>query len=210
MVVFCSGGFEDRVPGVLDSRSQCRRPVGGSDVLADRVPLVTIHAALALLEIYRIGGKVPMDHRMTPPMEVDSLLADGGGRENERPEWRVESRPDLGESGLILAAACAAEPQCVPARESDSLTVEVVDVGSPVNLLPEGYRPPCGRGKRDEALVGRRVGPGLRGEMVDVLVEDGLKPPVDAIPSHHPPVRPFVPACARTRGDRPCTRPLSR
>ena len=141
MVVFCRGGFEDRVPGVLDSRCQRRRPVGGSDVLADRVPLVTIHAALALLEIYRIGGKVPVDHRMAPPVEVDSLLADGGGRENERPEWRVESRPDLGESGLILAAACVSKPQCVPARESDSLTVEVIDVDGPVDRLSEGYRP---------------------------------------------------------------------
>ena len=150
MVVFCRGGFKDRGPRIRDSWSQCRRPVSGRDVLADRVSLLTIHAALTLLEVYWIGGKVPVDHRMAPPVEVDSLLADGGGSENERPEWRVESHPDLGESGFILSAARAAEPQCVPARESDSLTVEVIDVGSSVNRLPEGYRPPCGFGKRDE------------------------------------------------------------
>ena len=33
--------------------------------------------------------------------------------------------------------------------------------------------------------------------MVDVLVKDGLQPPVDAIASDHPPVRPIVPVCAR-------------
>ena len=50
---------------------------------------------------------------------------------------------------------------------------------------------------RNEPLIGRRVGPGLSGEMVDVLVKDGLQPPVDTIASDHPPVRPIVPACAR-------------
>ena len=120
---------------------------------------------------------------MAPPVEVDSLLADGGGRENERPEWRVESRPDFGEFGFLLGVARAAEPQRVPARESDSLAVEVIDVGSTIDRPPEGDRPSCGRSKRDEPLIGRRVGPGLPGEMVDVLVEDGLEPPVDAIAS---------------------------
>ena len=122
---------------------------GGTAGAIGCVSLVTIHAALTLLEVYWIGGKVPVDHRMAPPVEVDSLLADGGGSENERPEWRVESRPDLGQSSFILAVAHAAESQRVPARESDSLAVEVIDVGSSVNRLPEGYRPPCGRGKRD-------------------------------------------------------------
>ena len=159
MVILCRGGFEDRHPGVRDSRSQSRRSVGGGDVLADRVTLVAIHAALTLLEVDGVGGKVPVDDRVAPPVEVDSLLADRCGREHERPERRVEGRPDLGESGFVLGVARAAEPQRVPARERDSLAVEVIDVGRAVDRLPEGDRAPRGRGQRDQPLIGRRVDP---------------------------------------------------
>ena len=45
-------------------------------------------------------------------------------------------------------------------------------------------------------LVGRRVGPGLAGKVVDVLVEDRLEPPVDAIARDPAPIGAFVRARA--------------
>ena len=159
MVVVCRGGVEDRGPRVRDSRTQSRRPVSGRDVLADRVTLVAIHATLALLEVDGVAREIPVDDRVAPPVEVDPLLSDGGGRQHERPERRVEGRPDLREAGLILGVARAAEAQRVPARERDSLAVEVIDVGCTVDRLPEGDRAPRGRGQRDQPLVGRRVDP---------------------------------------------------
>ena len=35
-----------------------------------------MHAALSLFEINRIGREIPVNHRMTPQVEVETLLPD--------------------------------------------------------------------------------------------------------------------------------------
>ena len=119
-MIRCCCGFEGGSPGVRDAGCQRRRAVGGGDVLADRVPLVAVHPALTLLEIDGVAGQVPMHDGMAPPVEIDPLLPDGSRRQHERPERRVERRPDLGQPGFLVAALRAAEPQGVPAGERDA------------------------------------------------------------------------------------------
>ena len=77
-------------------------------------------------------------------MEIYPFLPDGSRRKNERPERRVERCPDLGKPGFLVAALRAAEPQSVPAGESDALVFEVIDVGSSVHRLPQGDGAPRG------------------------------------------------------------------
>src|SRR2546430_13186152 len=60
------------------------------DVAPDGVAAITVYATLTLLEVHRIGRRIPVHHRVAPPMEIDALLADAGGCEDERPERAVE------------------------------------------------------------------------------------------------------------------------
>lgn len=50
-------------------------------------------ATFALLEIYRVAGKIPVDEPVTPRMEVEALLTDGRARHDEGPERTVEGCP---------------------------------------------------------------------------------------------------------------------
>ena len=164
----------------------------GRDVLADGVTLVAIDASLTLLEVDGVAREVPVDDGVAPPVEVDPLLTDRRRRQHKRPERRVEGRPDFGEAGFVLLVSGAAKPQRVPAREGDPLALEVVDVGGAVDRLPEGDGSPRGRGQRDQPFVGRGVDARLSGEVVDVLVENGLEPSVDAVAGDPAPIRAVV------------------
>ena len=128
MIVF-RRRFENGGPGVRDGGCQRRRAVGGRHVLADRVPLVAIHTALALFEVDGVGGKVPMHDGVTPPVEIDAFLAYGSGRENEWPERRVERSPYVGESGFISTMLRATEPQCIPAGKRYPPAFKIIDIG---------------------------------------------------------------------------------
>jgi len=73
-------------------RCQCRfAPVLG-DVAADGMAFVTVDAALALLEINRVSGQVPVHQSMAPWMKVQALLANGRAGEDEGTKWAVEGR----------------------------------------------------------------------------------------------------------------------
>ena len=43
-------------------------------VLADRIPLVSVNAAFALLKVHRIAGQVPVDHRVAVSEDLTSAI----------------------------------------------------------------------------------------------------------------------------------------
>ena len=67
--VFLHSRLEDRVPRSCNSEGE-----SGRDVVAYRVHFIPVHS---LLEVDRVGREVPMDHRVAPPLEIDSLLSRG-------------------------------------------------------------------------------------------------------------------------------------
>jgi hypothetical protein len=88
-------GFgKHRGPRVSYPARERRGTVPFSNVLADRVALVAVNTAFTLLQIDRIGRKVPVDDGVAILMEVEAFLADRCRRQNERPERRVEGRPN--------------------------------------------------------------------------------------------------------------------
>ena len=56
-----------------------------------------MNATLALLKIHRIAGKIPVVDPITIGMEIEPLLTNGGGGEDERPERGVEGIPHAAE-----------------------------------------------------------------------------------------------------------------
>lgn len=62
--------FEERVPGIIGCEASAAVALG--HVLAHGVATETIHAALALLEVDRVGWQVPVHHCVTPPVEGGS------------------------------------------------------------------------------------------------------------------------------------------
>ena len=48
-----------------------------ADILSYRVALETVDAALPLFKVDWVGGKIPVDDGVAPPMEIDTLLPDG-------------------------------------------------------------------------------------------------------------------------------------
>ncbi len=54
---------------------------------------VAVDSALALLQVDRVGGQVPVDHGVTVEMEVETLLTDRGGGQHEGPKRGVEGPP---------------------------------------------------------------------------------------------------------------------
>ena len=66
---------EDRLPGIAVLRGERRSRICGGQVLANRMPLVPVHASLSLLQVNRVRGQVPMHHRMTVEVEVQPLLS---------------------------------------------------------------------------------------------------------------------------------------
>jgi hypothetical protein len=67
-----------------------------------------VDTTLALFEVNGIGGEVPVDDGVAPEVEVQTLLSDGGGHQNEWPERRVEgvgNRLDPGLAPIVFAVA---------------------------------------------------------------------------------------------------------
>src|SRR5689334_25104583 len=85
------------------------------------MPSEPVDAALALLEVHRVGRQVPVHHSVAPPVEIDALLADTGGREYKRPERTVESVPDLRLPSALRNLALAAVAQGKAATEGNGL-----------------------------------------------------------------------------------------
>ena len=73
------------------------------DIFAHGVSLIPVNATFALLKVNGVRRKVPVDDRVTVCVEVQSLLADGRGREYEGPEWGVESLTHLPLAGPRLS-----------------------------------------------------------------------------------------------------------
>ena len=70
-------------------------PCSAATFLRTACPLVSVNATFALLQVYGVRRKVPMDDRVAVSVEVKSFLADGRGREYKRPEWGVEGLTHL-------------------------------------------------------------------------------------------------------------------
>ena len=70
--------LEKSLPGValLVSQGESSKTVSLRDVFSDRMAFVTMHPTFALFKVNRIGGQIPMDHRMTPGMKIQPFLAD--------------------------------------------------------------------------------------------------------------------------------------
>ena len=81
-----------RVPGVSPESVDA---VAGRQVLAYGVTHVTVHASFPLFEVDRVRWEVPMDDCVAVEVEIETLLADRGRGEHERPERRVERRPHI-------------------------------------------------------------------------------------------------------------------
>src|ERR1700728_3053394 len=80
-----------------------------------------VHAAFALLEVHRVGRKVPVHYCVAPPVEIDALLADTRSGEHKRPERAVEGVAHLWLSGAFDVMALAAVAQGKAAAERDGL-----------------------------------------------------------------------------------------
>ena len=89
----------------------------------DRVAPEAVHPALALFEVDRVRGQVPVHDRVAPPVEVDALLPDAGRREHERPERAVERVADLGRTPLSASSARRPRSAMRSARSTGSLEV---------------------------------------------------------------------------------------
>src|SRR5690606_18878158 len=127
-----------------------------------------------------IGRDVPMNDGVAPPVKVDALLTDTGGREHERPERAVERSADLGQSGVVVASALGAVAQGEPRGDRDGLRgviwVEgLVAGGAEGDGASDFVRDLGERG----VVEGRTASTG--DGVVEVLVEDGLKVSVGAV-----------------------------
>jgi len=66
------------------------RPIPGRQVTPHRVDLIAVDPPLSLLQFYRIVGQVPVDYGVAVRVEVQALLPDGGGYQDERSARRAE------------------------------------------------------------------------------------------------------------------------
>jgi hypothetical protein len=80
------GSVKQCIPWVRKAPVEPDKPVGGGDVLADGVTFVPMNATLTLLEVDGIGREVPVDDCVAVKMEIETLLADRGRGQNERPK----------------------------------------------------------------------------------------------------------------------------
>ena len=102
------------------------------DILAYGVALVAVNAAFALFKVDGVRWQVPVHHRVAVGMEIQPLLADRRGREDEGPEGGVErlaylslARPRLSVVGLL----------CTKAHGEVVTQAAVLDPGYPVGGL---------------------------------------------------------------------------
>lgn len=63
-----------RLPWVQRRGREYGRAVAVSDIAADRETAVAVDAPFALFKVDGVRGRVPMDDRAAPPVEVDALL----------------------------------------------------------------------------------------------------------------------------------------
>jgi hypothetical protein len=75
-----------RVVAVPVHSAKATQTESEGQVLANRVPFVAMNPSFALLQIHWIGGKVSVVHDVAVRVEVEALLADRSGRQDERPE----------------------------------------------------------------------------------------------------------------------------
>ena len=68
------------------ARSQGALSVHSTKILPNRMALVAMDAPLSLLKINGVRRKVPVDHGMAVQVEIESLLPDGRGCQDEWPE----------------------------------------------------------------------------------------------------------------------------
>ena len=76
------GDLEQALPDVVgrvEWVASERLTVLAGDLLADDEALEAVDPALALFEVDRVAGEVPVDDPAAVGMEVETLLADGGG-----------------------------------------------------------------------------------------------------------------------------------
>ena len=162
--------------------------------------LVSVDAPLALLQVDGIGGQIPVDDRVAPEMEVQSLLSNRSGREDERPEWGIERSGDGFDAGLAavverLVAECDGEAGAHPVLvEIDMKAVlsSVRDVHAKRGGVEfQGLREAPGEVGgclRAPFVVPQPEVPEPVSDNVGVLVEDGLEVAVDRVSEHITPV----------------------
>ena len=66
--------------------SACSSVQHERDVFPDGMPLVAMYPSFTLFKINRIGRQVPVNDGVTISMEIQPLLTDRGGRQDEWPE----------------------------------------------------------------------------------------------------------------------------
>ena len=103
--------LEDQPPDVIAGTPgpECVRAMGNGDVAADGVALVSVHAALALLQVDRVAREVPVDEAVAPRMEVEPFLPDRRAGQHEGAERAIE-----GGSDDILADVAAVVGSSLP------------------------------------------------------------------------------------------------
>ena len=129
------------MPHVLRVAAENLRPELLRDVLAHGVALVAVHPAFALLEVDGVRWQVPVHDRMAVGVEVQPLLANRRGREDEGPEWGVErlSHLSLARARRAVVALLRAETHgevVAQAAVLDPGTVSSVDRSSSTRGAP--------------------------------------------------------------------------
>ena len=88
------GSVEHQRPRISGPRPGDRRVEAGN-ILADGVALEAVDPTFALFEVDGVAGKIPVDDGVAERVEVESFLAIGCRRQDERPERGVERVPHL-------------------------------------------------------------------------------------------------------------------
>ena len=73
----CKCCAEQGGPGIVVVGAQGSGAVLLRNVLSDCMPFAAVHTTLALLEVYRVAGEVPVDDGVPVGVEVQTFLADG-------------------------------------------------------------------------------------------------------------------------------------
>jgi len=73
----CKCCAEQGGPGIVVVGAQGSRAVHLRNVLPDCMPFAAVHTTLALLEVYRVAGEVPVDDGVPVGVEAQTFLADG-------------------------------------------------------------------------------------------------------------------------------------
>ncbi|MEA3275972.1 MAG: hypothetical protein U9Q81_11910 [Pseudomonadota bacterium] len=141
-----------------------------------------------------------MHKTVTPGMEVQSLLSDGGTRQYERPERAVEGRPDrvLRDQPLLCPDVAEAQrqggsnTQLIASDRSCKVEPKKVDM-NPRRRRPDNLGQPISTALGNLARA-RVLGPGvLLPQQVPSLVEHGLQVTLTAVPQYEAPVNALFP-----------------